>query len=111
MSITEKLQSILRGPGKRDLSVTKNIEPRPSEYAYTLYWAGCVQHWDPEQRQKVASSLKAVVSSPGFRPNEFYRVYSVPGLDDSAHAGASLIALASILAAFDQSELRGDSDE
>lgn len=86
-------------------------DPRPSEYAYTLYWARLVQDWTPDRRAEMAASVAKVVSNSAFLPNEFYRVYYVPGLDESAHAGASLVALQRILAVYFLSDSQGDSDD
>lgn len=45
-------------------------------------------------------AVAAVLAQPDFEPNAYARQYHVPGLDDSAHAGASLTALAQVLRAF-----------
>lgn len=90
---------------------SQNSDPRPSDYAYTLYWARQLQGWEAERRAEIASSVEAVVTEPDFRPNEFYRVYSVPGLDESAHSGASLLALLNVLAAYERAESQGDFDD
>jgi hypothetical protein len=89
----------------------ENAGPRPSDYAYTLYWTRQVRSWPADRRAKITSVVESVTSDPDFRPNEFYRVYTVPGLDESAHAGASLQALLSVLTAFDQSEQQGEFDD
>jgi hypothetical protein len=85
--------------------------PSPTEYAYTLYWARQVQGWGPEQRKSIAAEVETIVSGVGFRPNENFRIYTVPGLDKSAHAGASLVALKLTLMAFERIDREGDFDD
>jgi len=110
MSAKQQSQRRDEGAGRQEGLGAQNPDPRPSDYAYTLYWARLVQGWGAERRAQIALSVEAVISSRGFRPNEFYRTYSVPGLDEIAHAGASLLALQQILAAYDRAESRGDFD-
>lgn len=111
MTIGEVLRKITGRTRKSADHESQNSSPRPSEYAYTLYWARQMQDWETDRKAEIASSVEAVVSEPHFRPNEFYRVYSVPGLDDSAHSGASLVALMKVLAAYERTESQGDSDD
>jgi hypothetical protein len=85
--------------------------PRPSDYAYTLYWTRLARGWGASRRAELTSSVEAAVSDPDFRPNEFFRVYTLPGLDESAHAGASLQALLQVLKAFDRNEAQGEFDD
>jgi hypothetical protein len=86
-------------------------DPRPSDYAYTLYWAREARSWSKARRHEVAAALDNVLSDPAFQPNEFYRTHTILELDDTAHAGASLLALKGILATLEQSEPQGDSDD
>jgi hypothetical protein len=102
---------MMEGAKGRGENESPDSDPRPSDYAYTLYWARQIQEWEAGRRAEIALTVEAVISEPSFRPNEFYRVYSVPGLDDSAHSGASLVALMKVLAAYERTESQGDSDD
>ena len=102
---------MMGGAKGRGENESQDSDPRPSDYAYTLYWTRLTMDWDPVRRSEIASSVEAVVSEPSFRPNESYRVYSVPDLDGSAHSGASLLALMQVLTAFERIESQGDSDD
>ena len=48
-----------------------------------------------------AEELRLILGDPAFSPNEFRRLYRVPGLDESLHAGASLLALQQVLLALE----------
>jgi hypothetical protein len=57
-------------------------------------------------------------AKPGFEPNPYARRHAVEGLDESCHAGASLVALQDVLttllglnAQAAPSQLYGDHDE
>jgi predicted PurR-regulated permease PerM len=80
-------------PGKPDA-------PRV-DFSYTVYWTKHVPEWDAARRAAVREALQQVLSQPGFEPNAYERRYTVPGLDDLAHSGASLVALKKVLAAFE----------
>ncbi len=72
-----------------------------AELSYTIYWTKMARAWDQDRRAEVASELARVLARPDFAPNEFQRRYPVPGLDDRAHSGQSLLALQKVLRAFD----------
>jgi hypothetical protein len=67
------------------------------EYSYRIYWTKLARDWDGDRRQAVEQALAQVLAGPDFEPNEYERRYSVPGLDDQAHAGQSLLALRRVL--------------
>ena len=58
----------------------------------------------PDRRAEIIEVLRAiqgpVLAQPGFEANDYERRYRVSGLDDQAHAGASLLALDKVLRAF-----------
>jgi hypothetical protein len=110
-SIRERLRRSIAGRDSLPQETVGLTVPRPSDYAYTLYWAGLVRGWEAGRRAGIASAVEAIITEPDFRPNEFYRVYTVPGLDDSAHAGASLLALQKILAFYNRPEGQGELDD
>jgi len=74
--------------------------PPRVEYSYTVYWTRQVRGWDAARRAAVRAALLAVLAQPGFESNAYERRYQVSGLDDMSHAGASLLALQKVLAAF-----------
>jgi hypothetical protein len=71
------------------------------DFSYTVYWTKHVRQWDAARRSAVREALLGVLSQSGFEPNAYARRYTVPGLDDLAHSGASLVALKKVLAAFE----------
>jgi hypothetical protein len=84
--------------------------PPRVEYSYVIHWTKQVRGWDTARRAAVQAALSAAIDQPGFEPNAYERRYRVPGLDDQAHAGASLVALGNILAAFRDEETRTTKD-
>jgi hypothetical protein len=84
--------------------------PPRVEYSYVIHWTKQVRGWDAARRATIQTSLSATIDQPGFEPNAYLRRYRVPGLDDQAHAGASLVALGNILAAFRDDESRSTND-
>ena len=75
--------------------------PPRVDFSYTIYWTKTVRRWDEKQRAAMAEAVMAVMAQPGFEANDYERRYRVAGLDDVAHAGASLVALRKVLAAFE----------
>lgn len=72
----------------------------PVDFSYTVYWTKQVRQWDQARRTALHAALLAVMAQTGFEANTYARRYYVPGLDDLAHAGASLVALKKVLNAF-----------
>jgi hypothetical protein len=78
--------------------------PRPPgpprvDFSYTIYWTKQARAWDADRRASVLHALGPVLSQPDFEANLYARRFSVPGLDEHAHAGASLLALRKVLLA------------
>lgn len=75
-------------------------------FSYAVFWTKQARQWDTARQTAMLHAVRAVLRQPGFEPNAYARRYSVPGLDDAApagggaHAGASLVALEQVLAAF-----------
>ena len=78
--------------------------PPRIDFSYTIYWTKHARQWNAARRLAVHEALLKVLAQPGFEANAYERRYTVPGLDDQAHAGASLIALKKVLAALDENE-------
>jgi hypothetical protein len=76
------------------------VDPGQIDFSYTVFWTRQARQWDQPRRASVQAALKTVLARPDFLNNAFARTYTVPGLDDQAHAGASLLALDKVLDAF-----------
>jgi hypothetical protein len=74
-------------------------DPEQIEFSYTVFWTRQVLGWDAARRAAVRAALGPVIAQPDFVNNAFSRQYTVAGLDDQAHAGASLLALDKVLTA------------
>jgi hypothetical protein len=70
------------------------------DFSYTIFWTKQVRGWDPARRDAVSAALDGVLAQPDFESNPYARRFVVPGLDEQAHAGASLLALRKVLTAF-----------
>lgn len=77
------------------------MDPERIDFSYTVFWTRQVRGWDAARRAAVRAALQPVLTGQEFVNNAFSRQYTVPGLDDQAYAGASLLALEKVLAAFD----------
>ncbi len=71
---------------------------------YRLYWTKTALTWDDDRRAQIAERVAAAVADPDFEDNMLERRFTVEGLDDSAHSGASLLALVEVLRALDAYE-------
>ncbi len=78
----------------------KPLGPPRVDFSYTIYWTKLVRKWEAPHRAEIAAALGPVLTQPTFETNAYERRYRVPGLDDQAHAGASLVALDKVLRAF-----------
>ncbi len=84
-------------------------EPKPPEplsaekidTGYRLFWTRTALAWDAARRAAVAQGVQAVIVAPDFENNALERRYTVEGLDEQAHSGASLLALRDVLRALD----------
>ena len=76
---------------------------------YRLFWTKLALTWDDERRILIAERTAAVVAGPDFEANALERRFTVEGLDDSAHSGASLLALVEVLRALDAYESGDDA--
>ena len=84
----------------RPSQLRPRTDPPRVEYSYSVYWVKQVRQWDAARRAAVSEALAAALAQPGFEPNAYERRYRVAGLDEQAHAGASLVALKKVLTAF-----------
>jgi predicted PurR-regulated permease PerM len=93
-----------RRPARSAPSAPASAGPPRVEFSYTIYWTKQVRQWDTARRAAVQAALLDVLAQPGFEDNAYERRYAVPGLDAEEHAGASLLALGKVLAAFAEGE-------
>jgi hypothetical protein len=70
------------------------------EFSYTIFWTKMARNWDEEKRQTMLTRVEALIAAPDFINNAFERKYTIEGLDEVAHSGASLLALKKVLEAF-----------
>ncbi|NDJ77335.1 MAG: hypothetical protein GYB65_13865 [Chloroflexi bacterium] len=68
---------------------------------YRLFWLKTALEWDTDRRTMIAERVAAAITEPGFAANGLERRFRVAGLDDQAHSGASLLALAAALRGLD----------
>lgn len=68
---------------------------------YRLFWTKMALAWDDERRALIAARVAEVTAGPDFENNALERRFRVEGLDDLAHSGASLLALAEVLHALE----------
>jgi len=78
-----------------------------AEFSYTIFWTREAQSWTGERREEVSRAVEAITGQPDFAGNLYLRNYRVPGLDEQAHAGASLQALLKVLRALQDREEAG----
>jgi hypothetical protein len=71
------------------------------DFAYTIFWTKMVRTWDDAKRKTIAAKVEALTTSPEFVNNAFERKFEIEGLDELAHAGASIMALKKVLEAFE----------
>jgi len=71
------------------------------DFAYTIFWTKMVRTWEADKRKAIRARVEAMIAAPDFINNAFERRYAIEGLDETAHAGASLLALKKVLEAFE----------
>jgi hypothetical protein len=106
------LRRKLRGPlaGQSGQPAPKPPGPPRVDFSYTIYWTKTARGWDEQRRSAMAEAVLAIMAQPGFEANDYERRYRVPGLDDLAHAGASLVALRKVLAALESEASQSGSE-
>ena len=77
------------------------LTERNIDFSYTVYWLKIAREWDADKRRLIADRVRAITLSEDFLNNAFERKYTIEGLDDLAHSGASLVALRKVLEALE----------
>jgi hypothetical protein len=77
---------------------------------YRVYWLKMATGWDAARRATIAQAVAAAIDAPGFAPTDLERRFPVEGLDDRAHSGVSLLALAEVLRALADIDDAPDED-
>lgn len=88
----------------RQSAPPESLSVEKIDTGYRLFWTKMALPWDTDRRRAVAVQVAAVITSPDFENNALERRFRVEGLDDQAHSGASLLALAAVLRALDADE-------
>ncbi len=101
-SIRSALRRILRG---EEAAPEQAEAPKP-DFSYRIYWMKTAREWPRERLDEVERALRRTVERDDFEANAYERRYRIDGLDDEAHAGASLMALLQVIEA-----LQNRSDE
>lgn len=98
-SVREAVRRLLERTGR-----TGEGEEGPPQplLSYTMYWTKEARGWTKERRERIRHRVEQVTSRSGFEATTYERRYRVESLDSSAHAGASLLVLLDVLAAFEQ---------
>ncbi|HET7010554.1 MAG TPA: hypothetical protein VFI11_07245 [Anaerolineales bacterium] len=80
-------------------------------FSYAVYWTKTAREWSPERRAEALKAVRAVCARPDFAPTTFERSYRLESIDESAHAGASLLALQRVLEALSNEAYGEPNDE
>ena len=93
--VTEPLTELQKIDAARERRVAAR---EPIDYSYTIFWMKQARLWEADRRSAVAQRLEKLLKSPVFQANPYDRNYTLDGVE-GAHSGASLKALAKVLAA------------
>ena len=83
--------------------IQRDRERPASEFSYAIYWTKVARGWEAAKRSHALEGTERALAGPDFVANEFRRRYHVPEIDETAHSGASLLALRKVLRAFEES--------
>jgi hypothetical protein len=86
-------------PGSRPPAALEPLSAARIEMGYRLHWLTLAVGWEPDRRERLAAAVAVVIAAPDFVSGGLERRYTVDGLDDRAHSGPSLLALAEVLRA------------
>ena len=85
--------------------LSKNMVANRDAYAlsFAVYWTRTVHEWTPEQRTQIVADLKGRFVDPEFERDGLHKKYTIKTIA-GAYTGASLTALAGVLAAYGNDE-------
>jgi hypothetical protein len=75
-----------------------------AHFDYRVYWTKQAIGWSRERRMHVMAALRGLIDQPDFIPTESERLYDVDELGEENYAGASLIALETVLRALEHDQ-------
>ncbi|NJL93082.1 MAG: hypothetical protein HC915_04835 [Anaerolineae bacterium] len=81
-------------------------EPLTAEHVdfnLRVYWTKMTLNWNAEQRAAARQQAQTRVQAPDFQDNLMAKQYNLPleGIPETAHSGASLLALLAVLDALE----------
>ncbi len=79
--------------------------PSPAEYSYGVHWTRTARTWDAARREKARAALLELTRRADFAGTGHEREYIVVDVDETPHAGASLIALLGVLDALERTNV------
>jgi hypothetical protein len=91
------------------VKISETLSRDRIDMGYRLYWTKMALGWDAERRSQIAPLVTRVIHAPDFENNALERRYRVYDLDEQAHSGASILALADVLHALDKFETGDDN--
>jgi hypothetical protein len=92
----------------RHPSAHRDISP---DYSYRLFWAKEALDWEAQERQQVREAVLEILEMENFKANSYQRRYSLEVVDDNKHAGASMLALYTVLQELDRLEQQEDLND
>jgi hypothetical protein len=100
---TRSIVTSLREAVRRWFGLRKPEPTGAADYSYVVHWTKTARAWDAAKRETVRLALIDLIGRDDFVATPFERTYAIAELDDSPHAGASLIALLKVLGALSRS--------
>ena len=89
---------------RKQSSSTRKSEPLTAhkvDMSFRIFWTKITREWELDKIKAIREKVIAVAQAPDFRKNPIERQYTVEGLDEYAHSGASLLALIDVLNALE----------
>ncbi len=100
MNLAEQFQSYFQRGNANKGKKYDQLNGQKIDYAYSIFWTKIARDWDKARKATIGARVDALIASPEFKNNPLKRVYFIEDLDEFEHAGASLLALQKVLAAF-----------
>ena len=81
------------------------------DMSFRIFWTKISHEWDLDRMRDIREQVKNVTQQPNFQKNLIERRYTVEGLDEQAHSGASLLALIDVLDALEKYQLEQHQED